>query len=654
MKNIVAAIFAVIFIILISGCAHNDNKTVLNYKNPESQKSGDINPTTTDKDKAVSASSANTSADPNKNNPVTTNPPDSNNSINIPKVNDTKECSLPVPVKVISIQKHNNDSTNIVDDVEDNIDSDKKHSSPQKKSEEVMDEALDYCQMAQELWQNGELDNAIEALDQAYSLILSIDTNDNAAVAQQKEDIRFTISKRILEIYASRNLAVNGNHNAIPMEINSHIQAEINLFTTGIEKNFFIESYKRSGSFRPRIVEMLRQAGIPVELSWIPLIESGFKVNALSKARALGLWQFIPSTGYKFGLKRDLFIDERLDPVKATEAGIAYLKELHQMFGDWSTVLAAYNCGEGRVLRVIRDQSVNYLDNFWDLYKRLPLETARYVPRFIATLHILSNPAKYGLDNVDFETPLEYESVEITKQVHIKDIAKEICVDETQLKRLNPELRIGMLPPYNYLFNVPKGKGEELLAKIDAIPLSTTKPNVSVAYHKVKRGETLSIIARRYRVSVQSLLRANKMRKQIVVVGKMIKIPDDGSSSQPPETMKSTQQNESVKSRQTTSHVVKSGESLWIIANRFNTTVKNIQELNNLSNMDLHVGQVIFIQKQGNENQNNAVLKKYRVKSGDNLFRISQKYNMPLDKLLHINKLTPKSKISVGQYILVE
>ena len=654
MKNIVAAIFVVIFINLISGCAHTDNKPVLNGTNPESQKSGNINSTITDKNKTISASSANTSVDPKKNNPVITNPPDPDKSSNILKANDTKEGSLPVPVKVISIQKNNNDSTDIVDDVEKNIDSDKIKASPQKKSEGVMDEALDYCQMAQELWQKGELDNAIEALDQAYSLILSVDTNDNAALTQQKEDIRFTISKRILEIYASRNFAVNGNHRAIQMDMNSHIQAEIDLFTISAEKNFFRESLKRSGYFRTKILDMLKQAGLPSELSWLPLIESGFNARALSSARALGLWQFIPSTGYKFGLKRDLFVDGRLDPVKSTEAAIAYLKELHQMFGDWSTVLAAYNCGEGRVLRVIRDQNVNYLDNFWDLYQRLPRETARYVPRFIATLHILSNPSKYGLDNVDFETPLEYESVEITKQVHIKDIAKEICVDETQLKRLNPELRIGMLPPYKYLFNVPKGKGEELLAKIDAIPLSTTKPHVSVAYHKIKRGETLSIIARRYRVSVQSLLRANKMRKQALVVGKMIKIPDDGSSSPAPETVKSTQQNESVKSRQTISHTVKSGESLWIIANRFNTTVKNIQELNNLNNMDLHVGQVIFIQRQGNENQKNAVLKKYRVKSGDNLFRISQKYNMPLDKLLHINKLTPKSKISVGQYILVE
>lgn len=517
-----------------------------------------------------------------------------------------------------------------------------------------MDEALDYCQMAQELWQNGELDNAIEALDQAYSLILSVDTNDNAALAQQKEDLRFTISKRILEIYTSRNFAVNGNHKAIQMDMNSHVQAEINLFTNGTEKNFFRESLKRSGYFRAKILEMLKKAGLPSELSWLPLIESGFNARALSPARALGLWQFIPSTGYKFGLKRDLFVDERLDPVKSTAAAIEYMKELHQMFGDWSTVLAAYNCGEGRVLRVIRDQNVNYLDNFWDLYQRLPFETARYVPRFLATLHILSDPVKYGIDEIELYSPFEYETVEIARQVHIKDIAKEIDTDETVLKYLNPELRQGILPPYEYLFKVPVGKGAELLAKMESIPVSTAKQQVSGGFHKVKRGETLSMIARKYRVSVQNIMRANRMKKPILSAGKMLRIPTDELSAQAAENEKSSQQNIRSKSTQTISHTVKSGESLWIIANRYNTTVKNIQELNNLSNMDIHIGQTLYVRKHGYEGQANNILKKYQIKSGDNLFRISQKYNMPLDRLLNINKLTPKSKIQAGQYIFVE
>jgi membrane-bound lytic murein transglycosylase D len=399
---------------------------------------------------------------------------------------------------------------------------------------------------------------------------------------------------------------------------------------------------------------MLKQAGLPEELSWLPLIESGYKVNALSSARALGLWQFIPSTGYKFGLKRDLFVDERLDPIKSTEAAIAYLKELHQMFGDWTTVLAAYNCGEGRVLRIIRDQNVNYLDNFWDLYERLPRETARYVPRFLATLHVLSNPEKYGLDKVDLESPWKYETVSITKQAHLKDIAKELCIDADALKQINPELRYNILPPYTYLLKAPPGKTEELLAKIDAIPVSSTKQPVSAAYHRVTRGETLFVISKRYRVSAQSLMQANNMRKPTLVAGKMLKIPGYQGGTSETESITRQVKYTPQKKEQPITHIVKSGESLLIIANRYNTTVKNIQELNKLNSINLHIGQVLFIQKQRGYRETNDVIKKYRVKSGDNLFRISQNHNMPLDRLLRINKLTPKSRIHVGQYIYVE
>ena len=171
------------------------------------------------------------------------------------------------------------------------------------------------------------------------------------------------------------------------------------------------------------IVGALKEAGLPEELAWLPLIESGFKTRAFSSARALGLWQFIPSTGYKFGLKRDTWIDERLNQEKATKAAIAYLKELHQIFGDWTTVLAGYNCGEGRVLKRIRNQKINYLDNFWDLYTQLPRETARYVPRFLATLHILKDPAGYGFILGEPDAPVSYETVNIQKSVQLKEVA---------------------------------------------------------------------------------------------------------------------------------------------------------------------------------------------------------------------------------------
>lgn len=516
------------------------------------------------------------------------------------------------------------------------------------KTQSVLDEALDFCQASQDFWQKGELENALEALDHAYALILNIDTTNSPKLIQQKEDLRFMISKRILEIYASRNIVVNGNHNAIPLVMNKHVQLEINHFTKYGEKKFFIEAFKRSGKYRPQIVSELKAAGIPVELSWLPLIESGFKVNALSRARALGLWQFIPSTGYKFGLKRDKYIDERIDPVKSTQAAIAYLKELHQIFGDWSTVLAAYNCGEGQVLRVIRSQNINYLDNFWDLYERLPRETARYVPRFMAALFIINDPEKYGLNAITVDEPLEYENLTVSKQIHLKNIAQEIGVDEETLKELNPELRYSILPQDNYPLKVPPGKSDVLLANLDKIPVSYP-PQPAYVYHRIRPGESLSTIARRYHSSVRKIMSANNLnRSSYIVAGKKLKIPRRGTIPYTPEidsnkdfTLPST-------------HVVKSGDSLWNIAKRYGTTTQKIQGLNNLKTTQLYIGQVLKMPGYKDEKIGVGDLKVYRVKRGDSPFDIAQLHNMPLERFLRINLLTPNSTIYPGQKLFIE
>jgi len=524
--------------------------------------------------------------------------------------------------------------------------------SPEKTVQKILDEALNYCEVSQEFWQKGELDNALEALDQAYALILDVDTSDQPKLIQQKEDLRFLISKRILEIYASRNIVVNGNYNAIPIVINRHVQKEIDRFTTGVERNFFIESYRRSGRYRPYIVGALKEAGLPTELSWLPLIESGFKVNALSKARALGLWQFIPSTGYKFGLSRDKFIDKRLDPINSTEAAIAYLKELHQMFGDWTTVLAAYNCGEGRVLRVIRQQKVNYLDNFWDLYERLPYETARYVPRFLATLYIIENLDRYGFDTIQVDAPMEYEEIEIEKQVHLKHVAMAIGVNERQLTEINPELRYKILPPDKYLLKVPEGTSLVLTAKLSDIPVSKP-PTRAVVYHRVRRGETLSIIAKKYRTRVSRIMRANNLRRShYIVAGRLLKIPTPGyryRASKP-----------AAVSPAASSHRVRRGDNLWNIANRYGTTTDKIKKVNNLNSNDLHIGQVLRLPATGDARGSKISVadagnfKVYQVRPGDSPFAIAQQHNMNLNRLLSINQLSNRSKIYPGQRLYIE
>jgi membrane-bound lytic murein transglycosylase D len=396
--------------------------------------------------------------------------------------------------------------------------------------ESLLDTALELTETSQELWAAGDAEKAVEALDHAYELILKAPADAEGKISQQKDDLRFVISKRLMEIYTSRLTSLNGLHKEIPLVMNEHVEREIKLFQ-GLERDFFIESYKRSGRYRDEMVKAFHEAGIPEEITWLPLIESGFKVRAYSKARALGLWQFIPSTGYKFGLKRSSWVDERLDPEKSTAAAIAYLKELHQMFGDWATVLAAYNCGEGNVLRVIRQQKIDYLDNFWDLYGRLPNETARYYPRFLAVLTILKDPAKYGFNFEELDKRIPYEVVAIEKPLQLLKISEKIGCSTEDLVTLNAELRYAATPNTVYDLKVPFGMKDTLLAKIDSLP-KWSPPQSKFVVHRVRRGETLSTIATRYRTSIQRIMEANNMRRgKLLRVGQKLKIPSRGDAT---------------------------------------------------------------------------------------------------------------------------
>jgi len=451
------------------------------------------------------------------------------------------------------------------------------------KKENPLDTALDFYQSSQELWSRGEIEEAINALDEAYSFILNVNSESDPGMIQQKEDLRILISRRLIEIYASRYTAVNGNHKAIPLKMNEHVEYEIKQFQT-VERNFFINSYKRSGKYIHKIVKELNEAGLPEELAWLPIVESGFSERALSPARALGLWQFIPSTGYKFGLKRDDWIDERLDPEKSTKAAIAYFQELHRMFGDWTTVLAAYNSGEGNVLRVIRGQKINYLDNFWDLYEGLPRETARYVPRFLATLHIIKEPEQYGFDLGETEEPLSFEVVPIEKQVRLDAIAKELGISEAHLSDLNPELRLKVTPPTSYSLRTPPATSQALLASLDSIPEWSHIRTIlaSHAYHRVSKGETLYSIAKRYKTTVAAISKANNIRNgESLQTGRRLQVPLSGG--------------EICASKSADTYTVKKGDTLWLIAQKFNTDVETLKRINNLKSSSIAVGQTITL-----------------------------------------------------------
>jgi len=505
----------------------------------------------------------------------------------------------------------------------------------------VLEEALYAYQDAQLAWEKGDFDTALAALDEAYSLILKLKLAPEDLLNQEKNDLRLMVAQRIQEIYASQGTAVGNNHQTIPLEENKHVLDEIKVFQER-ERKLFETSFKRSGRYREMILDELTRAGLPEELSWMPMIESWFNTRAYSRARALGLWQFIASTGNRFGLKRDHYVDERMDPIKSTRAATKYLTELHSHFGDWTTALAAYNCGEYRVKRVIRTQRENYLDNFWDLYIKLPKETARFVPRFIATLLIINNPEKYGFDLPTPDPPQECETISVNKPVRLSSLSAALGLESETLASFNPELRQKSTPDREYPLKVPVGLGEQTLASMNTLP-RYIPPESTYVVHYVRRGETLSEIAERYRTSVRAIARTSNLRSvNLIRPGQRLRIPVRGASrvyASPPPLIKEGEK---------LVYVVRRGDSLYKIARDYSTTIQKIKEDNSLINNNLDVGQKLVIQSGKPEGSIT-----YTVKTGDTPFEIAREYGMNLNTFLRINGLSRRSRIYPGQGLWV-
>jgi len=457
----------------------------------------------------------------------------------------------------------------------------------------LMEDALETYQEALASWEKGDVDQALTSLDESYNLILQMKPSPDSELNLEKNNLRLLIAQRIQEIYASHVNSPAGNHQFIQLVENKYVMAEIESFQTR-ERRYFEESFVRSGRYREMMKAQLRAAGLPEELSWIPLIESGFKIRAYSHARALGLWQFISSTGYRFGLKKDRWIDERMDPEKATQAAVQYLKELHSFFGDWATALASYNCGEFRVQRLIRAQRVNYLDNFWDLYVMLPRETARFVPRYIATLLIVSNPEKYGFNLGELEKPLQYEVVSVERPIQLSVLSQKLGMNEEDLADLNPELRHKSTPDRLYQLKIPVGKGQQAMAALSDLP-RWIPPEATYAVHYVRSGETVSQIARRYRTSVSAIAKMNGLRRNFLIrPGQRLKVPSRGDRLQ--ETVEPEKRSVVEAPSGAQSYTVVSGDTLYTIAQKFGMRLQKLLKINGLGTRSrIFPGQTIWV-----------------------------------------------------------
>jgi membrane-bound lytic murein transglycosylase D len=311
----------------------------------------------------------------------------------------------------------------------------------------------------------------------------------------------------------------------IPITINDSVLTVVASFCSRESvRERFADGLIRAGRYLPMIRSTFKREGLPEDLAYVAMIESSFKVRARSKARAQGVWQFIVPTGRRYGLKKTRVLDERSDPVKATEAAAGYFKDLYEIFNDWYLVMAAYDAGEGRVARAIARTGS---DNYWDLCRAgaLPRETRLYVPSVIAAALIAKNQEHYGF-RVEPQPPMSFETVTLEKPVSLKKLAAASGVDYGALAELNPELRIGVTPATRdgYILRVPKGSTEAIGRRVGSLPAAAV-PNL--VQHRVRKGETLARLARRYGISLVSLAEANDLNPRAKLAPrKLLVIPE--------------------------------------------------------------------------------------------------------------------------------
>jgi membrane-bound lytic murein transglycosylase D len=396
----------------------------------------------------------------------------------------------------------------------------------------------------------------------------------------------------------------------IEIPLNARVLSYVQLFT-GRLRGYLEEGLSRGARFLPMIQDVFRAEGLPLDLAYIPLIESAFKPNALSRAKAKGIWQFMQGTALENGLKHDWYIDERAEPEKATRAAAKYLKALHKMFdGDWHLALAAYNGGPGRLQRAMKRSG---RDDFWALSastRYLPRETRDYVPLILAASLIARNPAQYGMSIEPSVTPL-FETLMLPAATDIRRIAEWAGVDVRAIQDLNPELRRWTTPVRaDYVLKVPAGTATQVEARLEE-----AQPDELAALnrHTVKKGETLTSIARRLRVSRTDLAEANYLSVRArVTAGQQLVIPRAPTlllttrTDNPAPVAESRQldtvvaaSNESVPARiapeRPTTYRVKRGDTLSSIARLFDTTVASLKSWNRLRSNAIKAGQRLTI-----------------------------------------------------------
>ncbi|AOE86178.1 LysM peptidoglycan-binding domain-containing protein [Pseudomonas sp. TCU-HL1] len=412
-------------------------------------------------------------------------------------------------------------------------------------------------------------------------------------------------------------------------------------------KPSFLESASSRGSlYIHYVVERLEERNMPLELALLPVVESAYNPFAYSRSHAVGLWQFIPSTGRHYNLRQTNWYDGRRDITASTNAALNYLDRLHEMFnGDWLLALAAYNAGEGTVSRAIeRNQKLGLPTDYWNL--PLPQETQDYVPKLLALSQLVMAPEAYGVNLSPIANEPYFEVVEVKQQrLDLSQVAELADMDADEMYQLNPAFkkRITLDGPQHLL--VPTDKAELLTAN-----LALMKPQELVDWqqYRVRNGDSLHGIANRYHVTIKTLKEINGLSGNDLRVGQQLSIPVEPGLKPEQPLFQNVARNSAP--APTRSHKVKSGENLWTIARQYKADVQDIKRWNNLKGNHLKTGQVLKLQgvatrvaslgKDKATGDSRESVTYYKVKQGDSLYLIAKRFNV---EMKHLQRWNPRS-----------
>lgn len=487
--------------------------------------------------------------------------------------------------------------------------------------------------------------------------------NEGGGTAAQADDAE--LDKHIAEsdkLLALDDEKPDAEDLAIPMEINNRVAAWIHHFTQR-DRERTVRYFQRGHAFKRQLEKMLEQNDVPKEIYFLAMIESGFVKSATSHAEAVGIWQLIPGTAKNYGLKVNKYVDERLHWIKSTEAAITYLKDLRNVFGSWYLAFAAYNAGEYRIVRSIMDGKTR---DFWTLAEgnMLPVETLNYVPKFMAAMIIGRDPGKYGIDYAGDAVWEDFDVVEVPSGVKLKDLARVTGLSLATIKEWNPDILRGVVP-YDR-----SGKFEMYIRKADLAKFEAKKDaiaslkrmsfgNVAMydsardfAIYVVRRGDTLSSVARTLGVSPRALKRLNRLARDRLHPGQRLRYlnainADNGKFR---------------------THVVKLNESLHTIAKKHKVTAEQIMAANNMKDQSIVPGQKLRIpltiaaREHGREPGSRANKRgpgsvaggnTYTVRKGDTWGAIAKRYGTSAKRLQKLNKLG-KNDLHPGKKLRID